>query len=73
MPDFDTSLNDRIESAFASSPYLDTRKLRFEEQDGHVIIRGVVNTYFQKQMAQETVRHIKGVEKIENDLEVSWS
>ena len=36
-------------------------------------LRGVVNTYFQKQMAQEAIRHVDGVAEIANELEVCWT
>jgi osmotically-inducible protein OsmY len=36
-----------------------------------VILRGKVGSYFQKQMAQEALRGVDGVEAIENCLEVS--
>jgi osmotically-inducible protein OsmY len=32
----------------------------------------VVNSFFQKQMAQEALRRIEGVESIENHLQVHW-
>jgi osmotically-inducible protein OsmY len=38
-----------------------------------VILRGVVRSYFQKQMAQEAVRRISGVEEIHNELEVAMA
>ena len=37
------------------------------------IPRGKVATYFQKQMAQESLRSIEGVQHIENQLEVCWA
>jgi len=36
------------------------------------VLRGVVSSYYQKQMAQEAVRRLQGVEGIENHLEVDW-
>jgi osmotically-inducible protein OsmY len=36
-----------------------------------VTLRGVVRTYFQKQMAQEVVRRVDGVDEICNELEVT--
>ena len=45
---------------------------RFETDAGRVTLRGVVNTYFQKQMAQESLRHVDGVHEIANELEVCW-
>jgi len=38
-----------------------------------VVLRGVVGTYFQKQMAQEAVRCVDGVDEIANKLQVRSS
>jgi osmotically-inducible protein OsmY len=46
------------------------RRLRFEADEGKVTLHGVVQSYFQKQMAQEAVRRIDGVQEILNELEV---
>jgi osmotically-inducible protein OsmY len=66
-------LDDRVLSALEQNPYLTNRNLRFETQQGRVILRGVVNTYFQKQMAQESLRNVEGVAEIANELEVAWA
>ena len=66
-------LDDRVLTALEQNPYLTHRTLRFETEQGRVTLRGVVNTYFQKQMAQEALRHIDGVREITNELEVSWA
>ena len=68
-----TSLDARVSSAIAAHPHLKQRKLHLEAADGRVVLRGVVNTYYQKQMAQEVVRHVHGVERIDNHLEVDWA
>ena len=62
----------RVESTLSSNPYLTQQKLKFEANRGRVVLRGVVNSFFQKQMAQEAVRHVEGVEEVENNLEVDW-
>jgi osmotically-inducible protein OsmY len=67
------SLAERVDSAITTSPYLSRRKLRFETVGGRVILQGVVKTYFQKQMAQEVVRRVEGVERVDNHLEVTWA
>jgi len=66
-------LDDRILNALEQNPYLTHRNLRFETQQGRVTLRGVVGTYFQKQMAQESLRHVEGVAEIANELEVAWA
>lgn len=49
---------------------LGTRTLRFELRDGTVVLSGLVRSYYQKQLAQESVREIDGVEAIDNRIEV---
>jgi len=66
------ALTQQIDLAITNSPYLTGKKLRFEMQDGHVVLQGRVTSFFQKQMAQEALRKIDGVERIENQLEVTW-
>ena len=65
-------LADRVDSALETSPYFSRRWMRCETEEGKVVLRGKVASYFQKQMAQETVRRIDGVEAVDNLLEVSW-
>lgn len=66
-------LVEKVHSALSRNPYLPARKLRVEATDGHVRIEGTVGTFFQKQMAQEAVRRLDGVERVVNQLQVSWS
>jgi len=63
-------LNDRVLIALERSPYLARGNLRFETSSGRVTLKGVVGTYFQKQMAQEAIRYVDGVSEIANELEV---
>ncbi len=72
-PNIPSSLDALISTAMAAHPHLKQRKLRFETQHGHVVLRGVVNSYYQKQMAQEAIRRVEGVQSIENHLEVDWA
>ena len=64
------TLTHEVATAIQNTPYLSGRTLRFEEHDGHVVLRGIVGSYFQKQMAQEAIRRIRGVLRIRNELEV---
>ena len=63
----------QIRSALDQNPHLLGRKLRIETHEGRVTLRGVVRSFYQKQMAQETLRAVVGIDQIENHLEVSWS
>jgi osmotically-inducible protein OsmY len=67
------SLRDQVESVLGRSPYFSHRALRCEAQDRRVVLRGVVKSYYQKQMAQEVVRQVDGVDEIENQLVVNWT
>jgi osmotically-inducible protein OsmY len=69
----DSVLENRVMTALDESPYLPGRQVHFEAQQGRVVLRGVVGSYYQKQMAQETLRRIEGVNHIENLLQVHWS
>jgi osmotically-inducible protein OsmY len=71
MPQIDTPLDDRVFTALTRNPYLAGRTLRIETEEGRVTLRGVVRSYFQKQMAQETLRRLDGVDEIYNELEVT--
>ena len=66
-------LFDRIHDALTTNPYLSSRKVRVEAADGRVVLKGNVESFFQKQMAQEAIRRIDGVQTIDNLLEVNWS
>jgi len=63
---------DQVQGALTSSPYLSAKKFRIEAADGLVRLEGTVSSFHQKQMAQELVRRVDGVERIENQLQVSW-
>lgn len=66
-------LCDRISDALFSNPHVSSQNVSVETADGRVILKGSVTTFFQKQMAQEAVRRIDGVEQIENLLQVNWA
>lgn len=72
MSPADQALNERVFTALERNPYVSSRNLRFENSNGRVTLRGVVNSYYQKQMAQEVLRRVDGVSQINNELEVSW-
>jgi osmotically-inducible protein OsmY len=66
-------LDDRVLNALERNPYIARRDLWFETHQGKVVLRGTVNTFFQKQMAQESLRHVEGIDEIANELEVAWA
>jgi osmotically-inducible protein OsmY len=69
-----TPLFDRIHEALITNPHVPSRRqVRVEAADGHVVLKGNVRSFFEKQMAQEAVRRIDGVAMIDNLLEVNWA
>ena len=63
----------QVQGALSSSPYISDRQLHVEATDGLVRIEGTVGSFYQKQMAQEVVRRLDGVRRIENQLQVNWT
>jgi osmotically-inducible protein OsmY len=68
-----TEFVERVDRAVKTSPHLIRRDLRVQVDTDRVILTGMVDSYFQKQMAQEAVRRVDGVASIDNRLEVAWS
>lgn len=66
----DTQLHGKVNKALQHNPYITGSKLSFEASQGRVTLRGVVLSFFQKQMAQESLRTIEGIDEILNELEV---
>lgn len=64
-------LEDHVQNVIDHNPYLSRRKLQCEAADGHVVLRGQVQSYYQKQMAQESLKKIEGILSINNCLEVT--
>lgn len=62
----------RVDSAIKSSPHLTGHQVFCQEESGIVVLHGKVRSFFQKQMAQETLKKLEGIEKIINELEVDW-
>ena len=73
MHALEPTLAERVVSAIEANPHVNGRTLRFETDGSRVVMQGVVKSYFQKQMAQEAVRRVAGVEQVENCLEVTWA
>jgi osmotically-inducible protein OsmY len=72
MPSFDPTLAERLDQAIQTNPHTSGRFLRFETDGSRVVLHGAVKSFFHKQMAQEVVRRVEGVEEIDNCLEVLW-
>lgn len=63
-------LHAAVHSALAGNPYFAGRKLSIELRENDVVLSGVLGSYFHKQMAQESVRSVRGVCRVHNQIEV---
>lgn len=68
----DTQLADRAHRALLNNPHLPHSRVRLLARQGRITLEGVVRSYYQKQMAQESLRQVEGVSEIENLLKVEW-
>lgn len=69
-PDHRHELRITVEAALSRSAYLSGKNLRFEIHEDGVVLRGVVGSYYQKQLAQESLKSISGIRRIHNEIEV---
>lgn len=63
-------LREIVEAALARSVHLSGRNLRFEVHEDGLVLRGVVRSYYHKQLAQESLKTISGLPRIRNEIEV---
>ncbi len=66
------SLSEQVNAAVTHHPHLKQRRVSLKTEQGRVTINGAVQSYYEKQLAQEAVRKIEGIQSVENQLEVVW-
>ena len=66
-------LFERIHDALITNPHVPSHRVRVEATEGRVVLKGDVSSFFQKQMAQECIRRLDGVQRIDNLLQVNWA
>ena len=59
-----------IETLFQHAPQLSARSIEWRLEEGTLVLRGRVTSFYQKQLAQHAARRLPGVERIVNELEV---
>jgi osmotically-inducible protein OsmY len=60
----------RVNQVLRSNPYLSGTHILFTAKSGAVTLRGTVDCYYQKQMAQESLRSVDDVHTVINEIEV---
>ena len=68
----DPPLAEQVQGILKSNPHLSPTRLSIRADEGRVELDGQVDSFYQKQMAQELIRRLDGVERIENRLKVCW-
>lgn len=66
------ALLDQVHGALRRTPYMPSGEVRIEAAEGVVRLEGEVRSFFHKQMAQEVIRRLDGVERVVNCLQVNW-
>lgn len=70
MPKDGNDVAKAAEARLRSSPFSALRNLSCECDDGVLILHGRLNSYYEKQLAQETVSGVEGVVQVVNRTEV---
>jgi osmotically-inducible protein OsmY len=68
-----SSIAQQAFNAVALHPQLKQAKVAVQTDAGDVTISGTVQSFYQKQMAQESLRDIDGIDSIANQLRVEWN
>ena len=64
-------LQSEIRDVLHRMPHFLGGNVRAELNDDEVVLKGIVASYYQKQLAQESVRSIHGIRRVKNELEVT--
>lgn len=62
----------RIDQTLRQSAQLKWHEFQVDSAEGHITVRGAVPSFYHKQVAQELIRRIEGVTRVENQLKVHW-
>jgi osmotically-inducible protein OsmY len=65
-----SQIADVASARLRASPYVPVRRLTCTFDDGLLVLRGSVPSFFHKQLAQQAVFGIKGVKQVLNEIEV---
>lgn len=64
------SAHEAAVSCLRSSSYAPLRTIRCEFFEGDLVLRGRLATFFHKQLAQELVLKVSGIDRVINEIEV---
>lgn len=70
LDDAEPSLLEAANAAIGEAPHLRGRNIRLETEHNRIVITGTVPSFFLKQVAQEAIRSVVGVNEICNEIRV---
>ena len=68
----ESQLVERVDVALNRIRQQHRQTVQAETDQGRVVLRGTVGTYYHKQLAQEAVRVVEGVDEVDNHIQVDW-
>ena len=63
-------LRELAEGCLRRNPYLALKSVSCEWRDGVLVLRGCLPSYYLKQVAQEVVARLDGVQAVDNQIQV---
>ena len=66
------TLATQVTQLFDFHPHLRQARVKVQSTRGAVVLTGTVGSYYEKQIAQESLRDMPGITSIDNSLEVCW-
>jgi osmotically-inducible protein OsmY len=70
QPSTTVNVAERAESELRRNAYVALKNISCEYRDGVLILNGCLPTYYLKQVAQEAIARVDGVQRVENRIAV---
>jgi osmotically-inducible protein OsmY len=68
-----SNLTAHAAQAIQFHPHLKQSSVNVHNENGTFVLSGTVDSFFEKQMAQESLRALPGVQTIDNSIRVAWN
>lgn len=68
--DYAHQLSELVKHAISNSIMIANQNIQYKIEREQVILTGIVNSYYEKQVAQESVSRVDGVGQVQNQLTV---
>ena len=68
----DENLKKNIEAMFYHDPVVERYEIDVFTDNGHVLLAGIVDSWGEKQLAEDIAKYVKGVVSVENQIRISY-